>query len=146
MKPSPSVRVMAVMQRLAWIVLVACGGKSSQPAQPTTTDDDPPGVVQDTRTPIEKRRDAACEQLRPKLVQCAVDDARVEMEAGRMSKKDFDLNTARDVQDKLGEKWMESCRVEMSSRQVRVLEVCFREESQCGPLLSCLEHLNKPAE
>jgi hypothetical protein len=31
----------------------------------------------------------------------------------------------------------------MSSRQVRVLEVCDREESQCGPLLSCLDHLNE---
>ena len=124
-------------------VLVACGGKST----PSTTppDDDPPGVVQDTRSPIEKRRDAACEQLRPKLVQCAVEDARAEHEAGRMSKQDFEANTASGVQEKLGDEWMKSCRVEMSSRQVRVLEVCYREEPQCGPLIACLEHLNKPA-
>jgi hypothetical protein len=34
----------------------------------------------------------------------------------------------------------------MSSRQVRVLEVCDKEEQQCGPLVSCLGHLNEPAK
>jgi hypothetical protein len=35
----------------------------------------------------------------------------------------------------------------MSSRQVRVLEVCFKEEQECGPLMSCLDHLKaQPAK
>ena len=142
MKPVPRVRVLVGMKSLVFLVFVACGGKSSTSTPPKN--DDPPGVVQDTRTELEKRRDTGCEQLRPKLVQCAVDDARAEMEAGRMSKKEFDANTAPEVKNKLGSEWMKSCRVEMSSRQVRVLEVCFREEQECGPLLACLEHLNKP--
>jgi hypothetical protein len=74
-------------------------------------------------------------------VQCAVDDARAELEAGRMTQQDFEKNTASEIRAKLGSEWMKACRVEMSSRQVRVLEVCFKEESACGPLLSCLEHL-----
>ena len=37
---------------------------------------------------------------------------------------------------------MKTCKhASYSSRQVRVLEVCFRAESQCIPLLACLEHL-----
>lgn len=131
------------MKSFVFVALVACGGGSSST---TTTPKDPPGVVKDTRTEIEKRRDAGCEALKPRLVQCAVDDARAELEAGRMSKKDYDLNTAPEVTAKLGSEWMKSCRVEMSSRQVRVLEVCHKEEQQCGPLLACLEHLNKPAQ
>src|SRR5688500_16066465 len=112
------------MRSIALLLLVACGGKSPPPEDPK----DPPGVVQDTRSELEKRRDAGCDALRPRLVQCAVDDARAEMDAGRMTKKDFDVNTSKDVLAKLGDEWMKSCRVEMSSRQVRVLEVCFKEE------------------
>jgi hypothetical protein len=29
----------------------------------------------------------------------------------------------------------------MSSRQVRVLEVCFKQETECGPLTECLKNL-----
>lgn len=145
MKPRPRVRVYVSMRHLAFVVLAACGGTSAPTQEPMSGSGsaDPPGVVRDTRTEIERRRDAACEKLRSRLVQCAVDDARVELEAGRMSKQDFDANTAPAIRTKLGEKWIEACRVDMSSRQVRVLEVCDREEQDCGPLLSCLGHLNE---
>jgi len=33
---------------------------------------------------------------------------------------------------------------DISSRQIRVLEVCFKEESQCGPLRECLANLQPP--
>jgi hypothetical protein len=33
----------------------------------------------------------------------------------------------------------------MSSRQVRVLEVCFREETECAPLEACLANLSPEA-
>ena len=141
MKLRSSVRVIGIMRNLVFIVLVACGGKQQPPPEGSGSPE-PIGVVRDTRTEIEKRRDAACEKLRPRLVTCAVEDARADLAAGKVDKKQFDQDTAPAVQEKLGEKWMESCRVEMSSRQVRVLEVCEREESHCGPLLSCLEHLN----
>ena len=151
MKPDLRVRVLPVMKSclVALLALAACGGASSSSSSSSSPSpgpgDDPPGVVQDTRSELEKRRDTGCEQLRPRLVQCAVDDARAELEAGRMSQADFQANTAPEVTNRLGVEWMKSCRVEMSSRQVRVLEVCFREETACAPLLACLEHLNKPA-
>jgi hypothetical protein len=127
------------------VVLVACGGSKPAPASGGSGSGsaEPPGVVTDTRTELEKRRDAGCEKLRPRLVQCAVDDAKADLDAGKTTKKQFDADTAPAIREKLGEKWLEKCRVEMSSRQVRVLEVCDREEQQCGPLVSCLAHLNE---
>ena len=143
MKPAMDVRVSVGMRSLVLVALVACGGQQTPPTgSGSGSNAEPVGVVQDTRTPIEKRRDGACEKLRPRLVQCAVDDAQADLDAGKIDKKQYDLDTAPEIRAKLGEKWMKECRVEMSSRQVRVLEVCDREESQCGPLLDCLEHLN----
>ena len=47
------------------------------------------------------------------------------------------------MQKKNTEEFVARCNVpDMSSRQVRVLEVCVREEAVCGPFLSCLDHLN----
>ena len=145
MKPVLRVRVLVPMKSFAFVLLVACGG--SKPPATTTGSGaaEPPGVVTDTRSEIEKRRDAACETLKPRLVQCAVDDAKAELDAGKITQQQFTQDTSPDVKAKLGSEWMKSCTVEMSSRQVRVLEVCFKEEQQCGPLLACLEHLNKPA-
>ena len=142
MKPARRVRVLSTMKSLALVLLVACGG-SKPPATTTGSGSgEPPGVVTDTRTEIEKRRDAACETLKPRLVQCAVEDAQAELASGKITKQQFEQDTKPEVKAKLGSEWMKECRVEMSSRQVRVLEVCDKEEQQCGPLLSCLGHLN----
>lgn len=124
----------------------ACGGK----AKPTTSSSaggvsDPPGVVQDTRSPIEQRRDTVCEALGPKITKCAVADARAELEAGKMTKQDFDLNTAPAIQTKNTEEFVQHCEVQLSSRQVRVLEVCSQQETECAPLLACLDHINDQA-
>ena len=143
MKPGSRVRVLMGMRRFILIALVACGGSKPKTEPTPGSGSEPPGVVTDTRKPIEIRRDAACEKLKPRLVQCAVDDAKANLEAGKIKKEQFDKDTAPEIRAKLGSKWMEGCRVEMSSRQVRVLEVCDHEEQQCGPLLSCLEHLNE---
>lgn len=127
-------------------LLVACGGHEKSA---TTTDPDPQlgggalaGVVQDTRSPIEKRRDVACAALGPRVTKCAVDDARAELAAGRMTKPDFEANTARAIQDKNTEEFVAKCEVQLSSRQVRVLEVCRQDETECAPLLDCLGHIN----
>ena len=133
--------------RLAWLaaaLLAGCGG-GAQPIANTRTGP-APGPAVDQRTPIEQRRDAACEQVGAKLTQCAVEDARAELQAGRMTKPDFDANTAPAVQRKLTEEFVAKCEVDMSSRQVRVLEVCFREEPACAPLVECLQHLNDGAK
>jgi hypothetical protein len=99
--------------------------------------------VTDTRTPIEKRRDSACEQLGPKLTACAVEDARADLAAGKVAQAQFDRDTAPEVQRKNTEEFVTACKgASYSSRQVRVLEVCFGEETRCAPLVQCLGHLN----
>jgi hypothetical protein len=124
----------------------ACGSKHPAPNH-VGEGSGSAAVVADPRTELERRRDTACEQVGPKLTACAVADARVELDAGRMPKKEFDLNTAPEVQRKNTEESVKACEVPMSSRQVRVLEVCFKEEQECGPLADCLTHLNdKPAK
>jgi hypothetical protein len=100
----------------------------------------------DPRTPIERRRDAACEQLGPKLTACAVEDARASLASGKIDRPQFERDTAPAIQRKNTEEFDKACKNEpYSSRQVRVLEVCFHAESRCGPLLDCLGHLSDAA-
>jgi hypothetical protein len=131
-----------VMRSLVVIALLtACGGKQT----PKGTGDgsaEPVGVVKDTRSPIEKRRDVACDDLGPRLTQCALADAKAELAAGKVSKAEFEKDTAPDILRKNTEEAKKACKVPMSSRQVRVLEVCLKEETECGPLQDCLGHLN----
>lgn len=134
------------MRSLALVVILAACGGSRTPAPATAGSGDPPGVVADTRSELEKRRDAGCEKLRPRLVQCAVDDAQAAFDAGKITKQQLVQDTSAAVRDKLGAEWTKACEVPMSSRQVRVLEVCDREESQCGPLTECLANLNAAAQ
>jgi len=131
---------------LGLAVALACGGNKPTTNGPTNGSDDsavkPPP---DTRTAIEKRRDAACQQVGEKLTACAVEDAKADLAAGKVSKKEFDLNTAPEILERHTEKFVEQCEVPLSSRQVRVLEVCYSVEKQCGPLADCLTHLNDNA-
>ena len=124
------------------IALAACGGKQTPKTDNGDGSAEPVGVVQDTRTEIEKRRDVACDDLAPRLTQCALDDAKAAMEAGKVSKADFERDTKPEILKKNTDEAKKSCKVSLSSRQVRVLEVCAKEETQCGPLIDCLGHLN----
>ena len=132
--------------RRAWIGLglglgLGCGG-SQQPA----AQDPAPGAVKDTRTPIEQRRDTACEQIGPALTACSVADAKADLAAGRITQEQYAKDTSADLQHALTKDWVHKCEVPMSSRQVRVLEVCFREEhDHCDPLQQCLLNLQPKA-
>ena len=141
-------RVILTMKNFAFVLLlVACGPKHSSTVGNTTGSgaggEDPyPGPVKDTRTEIEKRRDVACETLGPRITACAHEDAKAEYAAGKVGKAEYEKNTAPEVLNANTKKFVESCRQQpYSSRQVRVLEVCQKEESECGPMLSCLDHL-----
>lgn len=129
--------------------LAACGGgqpATTTPSNATGSAADPPGVVRDTRTPIQRRRDEACEKLGPRLARCAVEDSRAQLLAGKITKQQHEEATKPDVQRALAEDWRKKCREGyMSSRQVRVLEVCYREETECAPLEACLENLKSDA-
>lgn len=131
------------MKRLALLLaLAACGGKAPPPSDPT-----PAPAPKDTRTPIEQRRDAACERLGPKLTQCAAEDAKADLDAGKTSAEQYKQDTAPAVLAKNTEVFEQQCKAsQMSSRQVRVLEVCFREETACDPLRKCLENLKPVAK
>jgi hypothetical protein len=124
------------------ILAAACGSKQKTGNGSGSGSAEPAGVVQDTRTEIEKRRDAACDELAPRMTQCALDDAKAALAAGKVSQADFDRDTAPGVLAKNTDEAKKACKVQMSSRQVRVLEVCSKEESECGPLQDCLGHLN----
>ena len=123
------------------LALVACGPKkTATPVANGGSSDTPP--VKDSRTEIERRRDAACETLAPRITKCAVDDAKKDLAAGKIKKDQFDKDTAPEIQQKNTEKYASECRAaQYSSRQIRVLEVCQKEESECEPMLSCLENL-----
>ena len=122
------------------------GDRSSVHEPPAATAEPSPGgpkPVADPRTPIERRRDAACEQLAPKITACAVEDTRAKLAAGKIDQRQFDSDTAPAVQRKNTEEFEHACkRASYSSRQIRVLEVCLHEEPQCRPLLDCLGHLS----
>ena len=131
------------------VVLAACGTKSNTPVSNAGSGsgaEEPPGPVTDSRSEIERRRDVACDALGPRITACAVADAKAQYAAGKVKQKDFEATTSQDVQRKNTEEFIKACKnpkAAYSSRQVRVLEVCPREETECEPLLSCLENLNK---
>ena len=133
------------MRQLAWVLAVvacgACGGTKPAPKDPEPI---PPvaGVAKDTRTPIEKRRDVACDGTGDRLVGCAVADAQSDFKAGKVSKADLDANTAPAIRRALKDKWLKTCQLPKTSHQVRVLEVCLVEETACGPFADCLLHIN----
>jgi hypothetical protein len=129
----------------------ACGGGQPAPQQPANTGTGEP-AFHDTRTTIEKRRDTACEQLGQRNTACAVADARVNLAKGldpnghAYTKAMFDRDTAADVQAKNTEVFVDKCKKQhLNSYQVRVYEVCMREETDCDPMLACLQHVHDPA-
>lgn len=128
------------MMKLAVIALTlaACGG--SQPPPPS---EGPPPPAHDTRSPFEQRRDAACKQLAPRLTQCAADDAKADLDAGKTTAQQYKLDTDPKVLAKNTEEFVDKCTGwrDMSSRQVRVLEVCYRDAPDCTQLRDCLKNL-----
>lgn len=133
------------MKNLAFVLLLAaCGAKQSTPSvgnagggQPDT------GPVQDTRTELERRRDAACDTLGPRMTNCALADAKAGLAAGKVTQAQFDQDTKASVLEKNTAEFVKACKhAQYSSRQVRVLEVCQHEETECEPMLSCLDNLN----
>lgn len=117
------------------LALAACGNKSQTPVSNQGSATESPGP-KDTRTELERRRDTACEQLQPVLTECAVVDAQKSM-----SKEEYAKLKVEELRGAHKQKFLEECGGEMSSRQVRVLEVCYREEKECDPLAECLANL-----
>lgn len=145
MKPRGQGRVLVMMKNVVFVtLLLACGSKQQAPVSNAGSAEDPPGPVTDTRTEIERRRDTACESLGPRITACAAEDAKKALAAGQIKQQQYDEITASGVQTKNTDEFIDSCRkADYSSRQIRVLEVCQQEESECEPMLACLDNLNK---
>lgn len=119
------------------LLLAACG--SSQ--KPAPIENREPGPPADTRTELERRRDAACETLGPRMTACAIEDARATMSAEELAKLDVEATAPIHTRE-----FVKSCQAQaLSSRQVRVYEVCLREERECDPLIACLDNANPGA-
>ena len=137
---------------IAALALAACGSSQPPPpADPTPaqmTDQTPGGAPAPKKSPFEQRRDNACNALAPKLTQCALEDAKADLASGKIDQHQFDEDTQPGVLKKNTEVFVEKCTGwrDMSSRQVRVLEVCFQQETQCGPLRECLKNLEPAAQ
>ena len=115
------------------LLLAACGTKTKGGGDDDTLPDPPPPPQQ---TELEKRQGAACEQLGPRLTDCAIADARATMTAAELAELDIESTAPLHTREMIKE-----CKAQtMSSRQVRVYEVCLREETECAPLTACLEN------
>lgn len=146
MKLLATTRVRSGMKAFLLVALVACGGKQTPSGGSGSGSSVETGPVKDTRNEFQKRLATACEDAGKRITECAVADAKKEVEAGRMKQSDFELNTKPEVLEKNTEEFVKKCNVpSMSSRQVRVLEVCHKEETECEPFLDCLSHLNDGA-
>lgn len=135
------------MKSLLLVALVAaCGNaRSGDSTTPSGSSTEPPPPMKDTRSEFEKRLDAACNALGPTLTTCAVADANEKLKSGEITQKQFDEITKPEIVHKLDDEWRKTCYqpTKFTSYQLRVLEVCKREESECGPLQDCLDNLNK---
>lgn len=139
-----TIAMISIRFALVSLLLLGCSNKSSKPADDTLPDDRR-GATDDGgasgATELERRRDAACEALAPRMTTCAIDDARATMSAEELAKLDVEKTAPIHTRE-----FAKSCKTQsLSSRQVRVYEVCLREETDCDALIACLDHANPTA-
>lgn len=116
---------------LALLAFSGCGS-APPPAEPAG----PSRPQGPEKTEFQRRQEAACDQLGPKLTQCAYESAKRTLTPEEMKKQQVEEKRADHTA-----LFVDGCRKQqMSSRQLRVYEVCMREERECEPLISCLEH------
>jgi hypothetical protein len=95
-------------------------------------------VAAPKETELARRQNAACETLAPRLTDCAIADARNTMSPAELAKLEIEKTAPIHTQ-----KFLESCKAQsLSSRQVRVYEVCLKAETECTPLAECLDNAN----
>ena len=137
------------MRALLIVIFVAAcgGGAKQQPVEDDTLPD--PGTaspggggdssqVEQPQTELQRRQDAACERVIPRLTACAVADAKARMTPEQYKKEQIEETAPIHTRE-----FLRKCKAStLSSRQVRVYEVCDREETECGPLVACLDNLH----
>jgi hypothetical protein len=139
MAPMTSLRTLLGIT-LAVAALAACSSKP-KPVDDTLPENRGGDTAPDTRTELERRRDAACETLAPRMTSCAIEDARRTMTPEELAKLDIESTAPIHTRE-----FVKSCKAQtLSSRQVRVYEVCLREETACDPMIACLDNANPTA-
>jgi hypothetical protein len=119
--------------------LAACGG-GQKPPPPDEGDDDlsaltPPDAA--PMTELQRRQVAACDQVIPRLVDCTVELGLRDQPPEKIAEADIEHTAPIHKREEL-----KKCKAaQLSSRQIRVLEVCDREESECEPLIACLDNM-----
>lgn len=130
------------MRQLAFVIVClmigsGCGG--SPPASTGNGGADPQvgqAAANDGKTEFQRRQEAACEQFGERLTQCAYEDAKRTMTQAEMAKEEVEAKRPEHTKT-----IVDQCKKQqMSSRQIRVYEVCMREERECEPLITCLEN------
>lgn len=136
------------MRTLLFILLAACASKPAPAPQQPPGPGEPAGPVTDSRSDLEKRRDAACDVVGKRTAQCAAEDSKALFAAGKIKEAEYKKATEQRVIDKDAEVYAEKCRAkrDYSSRQIRVLEKCPEYEKECGPFLECLQNLQPQAK
>ncbi len=132
------------MKRLVFVILAACGSKPAPaPQNPPPPPAQQPGGPTDSRSDLEKRRDAACDIVGKRTADCAVADSKALFAAGKIKKSEFDAATDPRVVAKDAEVYADKCKAkrDYSSRQIRVLEKCPEYEKECAPFFECLQNL-----
>jgi hypothetical protein len=128
---------------MRWLLVCLLACTPSSPATTTTT----PPPPTDTRTPIEKRRDEGCVKVGKMSARCAVEDSNQRFAKGEITKTEHEQAIEPKIVRALADKYTSECRhIDMSSRQVRVMEVCMREETECGPWQSCIANMQPQAK
>jgi hypothetical protein len=127
---------------IAVLLAAACGGRSTTPAVEDDTLPDP-ARGGPPRSELQRRQEAACERIAPRMTECAVEDARRTLTPDQLAELDLEKTAPLHTR-----KFIEECTSDaLSSRQVRVYEVCEREAADCEELNACLDNLRpRPTE
>ena len=132
---------MRALALAAIMVLAACPKKAAPPPEEDDTLPDPPGQKGEPEPPppeneLQRRQYAACDRVIPRLTACAVEDAR-----RNLTPEQFEEEQIEEAAPIHTREYTKKCKNNyMSSRQVRVYEVCDREETECEPLVACLDN------
>ena len=142
------------MRAMLFVIAIgaACGGSKTPATSPgsgaasaSASDDD---TLTETApandTPIHKRRNAACDKVGAKLAACAVEDTKNDKAHPPTADelRDLDKTAAIDKRE-----YVKGCVAqEMSSRQVRVMEVCLEQATACEAFVTCLDNMKPQAQ
>jgi hypothetical protein len=142
---------MRTIGAIALCLLIACGGSKPPQEDDDTLPDPGTGTPGGTggeeeelvaENELQRRQFAACESVIPRLTACAVEDARQKLSPEQFEKEQIEETAPIHTRE-----YLKKCkRHKLSSRQVRVYEVCDKEEAECASLIACLDNLKPTAE